>query len=95
MKTLILPLKTEYFQQIAAGEKMEEFRLDTAFWRKRLVGKEYGRIVLTRGYPPAEDHTRRLVRAWRGYTMRDITHPLFGDQPVRVFAIDVSEPLDG
>ncbi|VVD29212.1 hypothetical protein [Paraburkholderia dioscoreae] len=88
---LALPLKAEYFDDIVAGRKPEEFRLATDYWRKRLVGREYGRIVLMRGYPKRDDHERRLIRPWRGLVMRTITHPHFGPEPVEVFAIAVGD----
>ena len=46
--------------------------------------------MLTLGYPPAADTSRRLVREWRGYRETTITHPHFGATPVDVFAIDVA-----
>lgn len=88
-RTLILPLKGEYFDQIKAGTKPEEFRLANAYWRKRLEGRTYDRIELTRGYPKRDDTERRLVLPWRGYRLATITHPHFGETPVEVFAINV------
>ena len=92
-RTLTLPLKREYFEAIRDGSKLEEYRLVTDFWRKRLAGRTYDRIVLTMGYPKAGDESRRLVRAWNGYRIRTITHPHFGPEPVHVFAIDVEFTL--
>jgi hypothetical protein len=89
MKTLTLPLKAIYFNQILEGSKQEEFRLCTPYWEKRLVGKQYDRLVLTLGYPGRADAQRRIVRPWRGYEIRTISHPHFGPEPVRVFAIPV------
>ena len=37
MSALILPVKTMYFDQIRKGLKVEEYRLLTAFWIKRIV----------------------------------------------------------
>lgn len=91
MTTLVLPLKAEYFHQIKAGTKLEEFRLCTPYWRKRLEGRTFDRIVLTLGYPAASDTARRLVRPWRGYRETTITHEHFGTEPVQVFAINVEE----
>ncbi|WP_346798093.1 hypothetical protein R5M92_04235 [Halomonas sp. Bachu 37] len=54
MATLTLPLKAEYFDAIKAGNKPEEFRLTTPYWRKRLEGRVYDRIELTKGYPKRE-----------------------------------------
>lgn len=86
---LILPLKREYFEAIRDGSKPEEFRLVNAYWSRRLVARRYDRIILTLGYPAADDAERRLVRPWRGYAVKTITHPHFGPGPVEVFAIDV------
>lgn len=89
--TLTLALKGEYFDAIKAGAKTEEYRLCTPYWQKRLRSPFgiYDRIVLTRGYPPRDDHNRRLVLPWRGFTIKTITHPHFGAGPVEVYAIDV------
>ena len=95
-RTLTLPLKGIYFDQIKRGEKLREFRLVTPFWCKRLQGQRYDRIVLTRGYPLRDDPARRLMLPWLGYRMQTLQHEHFGPAPVEVFAIDVSGvPLSG
>jgi hypothetical protein len=90
MSALTLPLKAEYFDAIRDGSKPEEFRLVTPFWRKRIEGRIYDQVVLTKGYPSASDETRRLTVPWQGYRRITLTHPHFGPDPVEVFAIDVS-----
>ena len=90
MSGLTLPLNGIYFDQIKAGTKTEEYRLATEFWSKRIAGRSYDRIVLTRGYPKRDDHERRLILPWRGYERKSITHPHFGPDPVEVFAIRVN-----
>lgn len=101
MTDLILPLRREYFEQILDGEKKEEYRLCNEYWRKRLhkmlsircvEPRHFDRIVLTLGYPSRDDQERRLIRPWRGFTVKTITHPHFGPDPVQVYAIDVREP---
>ena len=87
---LTIPVNGVYFDQIKAGTKTEEYRLVTPFWSKRLVGRNYERVMLTRGYPRADDAERRLSKPYRGYVVKTITHPHFGPNPVEVFAIDVS-----
>lgn len=87
---LTLPLKGIYFDQIRSGEKREEFRLVTPFWTRRLEGRSFERIVLTRGYPQKRDSERRLTRPWRGCRKIIITHPHFGPDPVEVYAIRVN-----
>lgn len=89
-RTLILPLKREYFEQIRDGIKPEEFRLKNAYWTNRLASKSYDFIVLTLGYPSKDDKARRIKKPWLGFTEKTITHPHFGDSPVQVFAIDVT-----
>lgn len=90
MTDLVLPLKAEYFDAIRDGRKVEEFRERTPYWRRRLEGRTFDRVVLTKGYPAAGDESRRLVCEWRGYRETTITHPHFGPTPVEVFAIDVA-----
>lgn len=89
MVDLHLALKGEYFDQIKAGTKTEEYRLFNYHWMIRLEDREYDRIVLTRGYPKRTDEARRLVLPWRGCTKKTITHPHFGPDPVLVYAIKV------
>ena len=91
MADLTLALNGIYFDQIKAGTKTEEFRLRTDYWRKRLEGRSYDRVILTRGYPTRDDHDRRLTLPWRGYRETTLTHPHFGPEPVEVFAIKVSD----
>lgn len=86
---LHLNLKGKYFDQIANGTKTEEYRLYNDYWRKRLIDREYDGIVIKRGYPRRDDMTRTLERLWRGWKLKTIQHPHFGDRPVQVFAIRV------
>jgi len=87
---LCLALKEEYFLQIKSGEKTEEYRETTDYWKRRLIGKTFDGIVLTHGYPAASDDAKRITRPWRGYEIKTITHPHFGNKPVEVFAIKVN-----
>jgi hypothetical protein len=92
---LVLPLKREYFEQIKAGTKTEEYRIVSDYWRARLYLKKYKRIVLTLGYPKRTDTERRLVLPYKGYVVKQITHPHFGPAPVHVFALDVRHNVRG
>lgn len=91
MKVLYLPLKGEYFDAIKAGDKPFEYRLVTDYWRQRIEGRTYDRVVLTRGYPSGGGigGITRLTRPWRVPEVETITHPHFGPDPVEVYAIDV------
>jgi len=88
--SLQLNLKAEYFDAIASGEKLEEFRLVTPYWRRRIEGRQFSGIVLKKGYPKRGDLSRTLTRPWAGFIVKTITHPHFGAQPVQVFAIAVN-----
>lgn len=87
MNDLVLHVKGKYFVDIKAGTKRLEYRLQTDYWRKRLVGREYDRVVICLGYPGKHAYKRRIVFPWRGYEVQTITHEHFGAEPVRVFAI--------
>lgn len=93
VRILHLHLKGEYFDEIRAGRKRKEFRL-AKIWQKRLEGKEFDEIHIYRGYPKRGSPGQTIYRRWNGYTAETITHPHFGSKPVKVFAIDVSKPLD-
>lgn len=89
-KRLVIPVKGVYFDAIRDGSKPEEYRLANAYWAKRLEGRDYDEIELTRGYPSRGDSERRLVLPWKGFVRKTISHPHFGAAPVEVYAIDVS-----
>lgn len=88
-RDLVLPLKGVYFHQIAAGTKVEEFRRCTPYWARRLEGRTYDRVILTLGYPAANDTGRRLIRPWHGFVRKRIVHEFFGPEAVEVYAIVV------
>lgn len=93
MRVLTLALKREYFDAIKSGTKLEEYRQVNEFWTKRIHDREFDKVVLTLGYPRNDDNERRIERKWNGYKTKSIKHPLFGDDPCIVFAIDVSVPF--
>lgn len=88
---LHLHVRSEYFAQIKAGKKREEYRLHKAVWVSRLVefpsgkAREFDGIVIYNAYRPGSDN--RIEFPWRGWTLKGITHPHFGPDEVTVFAI--------
>lgn len=88
-KTLRLAVNAEYFDTMKSGEKVEEYRLINPFWTTRLMGRDYDRLVITKGYPRKFDAERHITMPYRGYEVKTITHKHFGPDPVRVFAIKV------
>lgn len=94
LKPLVLHLKREYWELIIDGLKMEEYRLVSLYWQKRLQGKEYSEVHLLLGYPKRGDESRTLKRKWKGFRVIDIEHKHFGGGKRTVYAIDVSEPAE-
>ena len=90
MVNLQLAVKTKYFDEMKSGVKLEEYRLVTPYWIKRLVNRQYDRLIITLGYPKRDDAGRWINVKYLGYTVKEITHPHFGPDPVKVFAIKVS-----
>ncbi|MEC5010879.1 ASCH domain-containing protein, partial [Escherichia coli] len=50
----------------------------------------YDRLIITKGYPKRDDSSRRIDVPYGGYEVKTITHPHFGDKPVKVYAIKVN-----
>lgn len=91
MGDLVLSVKLEYFLAIKSGEKAEEYRTNTDYWRIRIEGKTFDRVIIKHGYPEAGDNDRIMSFPWRGYTLKTITHSHFGNIPTEVFAICVGD----
>ncbi|MGB3222506.1 MAG: ASCH domain-containing protein [Desulforhopalus sp.] len=91
MKTLILPVKQIYFEQIQEGSKDEEYRLVTPYWTKRLENKSYDKVAVTLGYPSKDDTTKRLEFPWCGVKRKTLQHDEFGPNTVEVFAIPLGQ----
>lgn len=89
-RVLHLPVKGVYFYQIKDGTKKYEYRLQTNYWRKRLVSREYDEIHIKHGYPKIGDSSRVEIRPWLGFEEQTIKHDHFGAKPVSVFAITVN-----
>lgn len=100
MANLQLAVNGEYFDQMKRGEKVEEYRLVNPYWCRRLshghnqqLPRRFNRLIITRGYPRKDDADRRIDIPYDGYEVKVITHPHFGPDPVKVFAIKVN--IDG
>lgn len=91
MTVLTLALQRRWFEEIKAGTKTEEYREANEYWMRRLLGKKFDGLVLTLGYPKADDKSRRIELPWRGYTTKSIQHPHFGDRKLSVFAIYLTD----
>ena len=65
-KVLHLNLYRKYFDQIAEGTKIIEYRNKTDYWKKRIEGKEYDVIKFRNGY--AKNAPTMLVE-YKGYSV--------------------------
>lgn len=93
MRDLVLAVKKEYFDQVKARIKKEEYRLANAYWTKRLVGRKerFRNVVITCGYPKKDDTERRVTFPYTGWERKTIQHKHFGSEPVDVFAIQLTD----
>ena len=89
MKILHLHVKKKYFDQIKAGDKKEEYRRETRYWRARLIKNVEPHLIMVHcGYPRKGDSSRTLLFRYAGYYHANgFTHEEFGDKPVNVFVI--------
>ena len=88
-RVLVLHVRKEYFDQIKAGKKKEEYREIKDYWTKRLFMQKYDAVVIMKGYPKfsemCEDNCIDFL--WTGYDVTTIRHKEFGQRPVSVYAI--------
>lgn len=66
-RILHLNLKSRWFDEIAAGTKLEEYRDFTPYWKTRLADREYDAIEFRNGYAP---DARRMRVEFRGLTTK-------------------------
>ena len=50
MKILHLPLMAKWHEMIKSGEKLEEYRENKPYWRKRLLSNKYDAVKFRYGY---------------------------------------------
>lgn len=87
MKVLQLALRRKWFEAIRDGSKLEEYRLASPYWKRRLEGKTFDKVVLTLGYPPREDLSRRIESPWLGVSRRIVQSEEWDNEPRDVFVI--------
>jgi len=84
--TLDIVLKYEYFDAVQDGSKKFELRKDNAYWQRRLVGVEYKRLRLRRGYTSTS-----IDLPYLGYVKAEIKHKHFGEARINVLAIRLTD----
>lgn len=92
-RILHLTLYKEYFGQIAAGKKKNEYRKATPYWIKRLEGKEFDEVHFRNGYSKRSPY---MIVEWKE-TVRQDTEIFGGDTFVialgRILSINLYDKL--
>jgi len=91
-KVLTLHVFGEYFHQIYSGEKTEEYRERTEYWKKRINGHHYDVIEICRGYPAKGENAGRIFFSFIGVDIVEICLPTKGE-PVSAFSIPLRRRL--
>jgi len=90
MADLHLHVRHIYFNQYKEGDKPEEYREYNDHWIRQLVGREYDNLFYYAAYPKKEETSKIAVMPYKGYVIKTITHPHFGNTPTKVFAIKLT-----
>lgn len=88
MKDLFLILNGKYFREIESGKKTSEFRLMTEYWLKRLSSTDWQYVTFQLGYNADAPRIRKKIEEIKIIT---IEHEFFGNHPVEVFEIVLSD----
>lgn len=73
MSDLILHIKSIWFDKIKSGEKTEEYRETKPYWKKRLEGKSFDRLILVRGnYGNERDLKNVMIFPYLGYIIKQV-----------------------
>ena len=67
--SLLLRLKRCWFDAIAGGYKVDEYRKATEYWRKRIEGKSYNSILFKNGYGQERPGMRVNYTGWSRQTV--------------------------
>ena len=65
MKALYLILHRKWFDAIASGKKLEEYRDRTSYWQRRIEGHKHTEIHFCNGYRKEAPFMRIEYKSWR------------------------------
>lgn len=88
MNILFVVIKKKYFDLIKSGQKKEEYRLITEYWKKRIEGRDYSHIIFQVGYSKTAE---RIKVVYEGYCKRYIKHEFFGNKETKVYALQLGK----
>lgn len=90
MNLLFIILKGEYFHQIAAGTKTEEYRITSEYWAKKIIDHHYSHIIFQLGYSATAP---RMIIEYLGYEKKNISSVVYNGQ-VEVFALKLGKIIE-
>lgn len=89
MKRLTLTIYKKYFDEIAIGNKKEEYRQIKPYWERRLA-KSYDVVEFRNGY---RFNVPTMIVEFKGYKIKSIPDPIT-KQPTLVYAILLGRILE-
>lgn len=89
LRILKMTLHKEWFKEIAAGRKLEEYREIKPYWTKRLA-KEYDAIEFKNGY---RSNCPVMLVEYLGWEVKRILHPIT-NKPETVYSLKLGEIVE-
>ena len=93
---LTLHLTYYWYDLIDSGEKTEEYRLATDYWKKRIEDKKYDAVHVIRGYPAkgVNGYSPDVINKfkWKGFKKMQTIYPITGDSEM-CYLVDLTERL--
>ncbi len=69
VRTLHVPIRRKWFDDIVSGKKRQEYREVKRYWTKRIEGREYDEIHFRNGYARDAPFMRVKYQGWRFSTL--------------------------
>ena len=95
-KILYLNLTYNWFDEIKADRKKEEYRVVNNFWKSRIEDKAFDEIYILRGYPRKgkNGYDPEVIQKfkWNGYEKRVVKYPIL-EKNVNCYCINLSERI--
>ena len=88
-RILHMTLHKKWFQQIAEGIKIEEYREIKPYWTKRL-SKEYDAVLFKNGY---RKHCPEILIEFHGVMIKKILQPIT-NKPKTVYALKLGKIIE-
>jgi hypothetical protein len=91
MPDLTLVVKAEFFEAIRKGQKLEDYRVASEYWRKRIEKEGIERVKIRLGFPKEEHPWNTMTFKFNGFERKRIKTKTYGDS--EVYAIDLRKRI--